>query len=628
MSRNYKALKQAVIELSEADDLSAFNEWSHTYTRRDHEGGGECLCGKRPIVNVVGLVNRATGHNIEVGNECVGHFGMNFAEEFRAEQRKEHEERRAEKHADQLQKIQDYLHDRANEFESSFLLTVIRSIREGWELSPKQQSVYAKIKARMNEEVSDDAAAKIAVMDKFKPQTAWENKFWKSIKESVERDYHLSEKQRLWVDKLLRKAGSSIEEFDNPAQAAPKKEEVPASELDFKELTPRDWQLRAYQAWQDANHTGTVEAGTGSGKTYLGIMAVLQHGEPWGVIVPTEHLQHQWRDEIRSIIPDADIGLVGGGHNERGHQITIAIVNSIRYEDFAPDNVVLDEAHRYASQENIKFLIHGSYKRVLALSATIEREDSRHKLLTNMYPVVYKLTQGDAIKEGYIAPYRVIHAGVQLTRGERVEYDTNDSSVRRAMKLFGGFPAMRRAIRSGDSRAADGMRAVTRRKSIVWNAENKVPAVHEVLMREKNGQLPKTIVFSQLKKTAAAVRKDLKKRGVEAAIYHSGLSSKDRQAMLADFKEGRVQVMVAVKALDEGVDVPDCEVAVILAGSSVKRQLIQRVGRVLRARPGKEARVYFIYAEGTKDIDWITKATEGLTNVPSEHITLTGGIKA
>ena len=92
---------------------------------------------------------------------------------------------------------------------------------------------------------------------------------------------------------------------------------------------------------------------------------------------------------------------------------------------------------------------------------------------------------------------------------------------------------------------------------------------------------------------------------ISVGIYHSKMSLKERTAMLSEFKDNIYKVIVCVKALDEGIDIPELEMAIITAGTSVKRQQIQRIGRVLRKNDDKPSKIYQIYVKDTKEVDWV-----------------------
>ena len=101
---------------------------------------------------------------------------------------------------------------------------------------------------------------------------------------------------------------------------------------------------------------------------------------------------------------------------------------------------------------------------------------------------------------------------------------------------------------------------------------------------------------------------------IQSGIYHSKIKKKERDKMLDAFASGKLNVLLTVKALDEGVNVVGANIAIILSGNSTKRQIIQRVGRVLRKKEGKVAKLYYVYAIDTKDKDYVLKNIKHLKN--------------
>ena len=142
---------------------------------------------------------------------------------------------------------------------------------------------------------------------------------------------------------------------------------------------------------------------------------------------------------------------------------------------------------------------------------------------------------------------------------------------------------------------------------------SKIKAAPKIIVEEMTeSNIPKTLVFCEYIKMADDVAEEMKKFGFPTGTYHSGMKQKEREQMLQDFKDNKLRVMVTAKCLDEGVDVPDCELGIILGGTKVKRQMVQRLGRILRYRPGKRARMYQIYIEGTIDVLWLKKRSAEL----------------
>jgi len=159
---------------------------------------------------------------------------------------------------------------------------------------------------------------------------------------------------------------------------------------------PYFWQREALTKWIEKNSKGTIDGATGVGKSMLAYMAI-QYYKPKRVliVVNTEGLQLQHLKYLIKYFPKLKreaIGLVGGGKQEFDKPITIAIVNSIRYDalkEMKYDLLIMDECHHYPAEVNKTFLEAGSFDKVLALSATPEREDGLHLPFLEKYPIVY-----------------------------------------------------------------------------------------------------------------------------------------------------------------------------------------------------------------------------------------------
>jgi len=384
----------------------------------------------------------------------------------------------------------------------------------------------------------------------------------------------------------------------------------------------RDWQKEALVAWQNAGKKATIKAATGMGKSILGIAAVEHVGVgavgPQGILiaVPTIFLQKQWLKEIvkQGVATKKQIGLVGGGNNDLTKPITIGVVNSLRDIVLQKRLLILDEVHRYGSFHNFRFIDSGSFDYVMGFSATPEREDDEHKKLLEIAPMVYDISQRDGVERKHLCPFELINVGLQFTGKEASAYLDCDGMVRDGMRMYGGFNGVRSACRYGDKNAANVLRAISRRRQLILKSERKVKAAPIIVSNESNGHVPKTLVFCEYIEMAEMVKEEMEKFGFPSAVYHSNMNATKREEMLDGFKSGKFKVMVTAKCLDEGVDVPDCELGIILGGTKVKRQMIQRLGRILRNRPGKKARMYQLYMEGTKDIEWLNKRSTELAN--------------
>ncbi len=399
---------------------------------------------------------------------------------------------------------------------------------------------------------------------------------------------------------------------------------------------PYKWQLEALAARRGRDGRGVVEAVTGTGKTMLGvhtIIAELARGGQVLVLVPTRELADQWCAVLARHGPaTACVGRLGGGQRDDlgRHDIVVAVVNSARDTDLQPRRpgglLVADECHRYGSEGN-RVALHADFPRRLGLSATYARSDDGHVTWLDPYfgGPCYRIGYQRAIADGIIAPFAVSLVGVELTLDEQAEYDplTLDMSAARAELVGAGhappepvgvfFAAVSRLAARGDGTAA----AAARRYLGALQARRRLLADMPARRHALDGLAPRvaasgrSIVFTHDIAAAERAAAQLRRHGISAAAIHSHIAPTARRDVLARFESGALRAVAAPQVLDEGVDVPAADVAVVLAASRSRRQMIQRMGRVLRRKDdGRTACLVIVHAAGTVE-DPATGAHEG-----------------
>lgn len=359
-------------------------------------------------------------------------------------------------------------------------------------------------------------------------------------------------------------------------------------------ITLKTWQIKAYNAWIKNNYKGIIVAVTGSGKTYLGLRVIENFPTSRTIIiVPTVNLLDQWYDEIvnKLNIPSNQVGRIGGGHNDE-QNITIAVINSVRNRKVSYDNLILDEAHHYLADSNTRLLDNNTFIRTLAFSATINRGDNKTYKKYNLN-TIYTYTQSEAIKAGDLSCYELKNISVDLNDAEKERYDRHEATFKKHIKDFPNFGEI--YAKPFSFKKAALRRAINGRKTIVNNSTNKIVEAVAIIHKHKKN---KVIVFTELQKTTDAISRLLSKNNVCHGIYHTGI--KDRKMLLENFKSGQFNILLTVKALDEGLDVPDCDIGIIVAGNKSPRQIIQRMGRILRKK-AHCAIMYQIYVRNTVD---------------------------
>lgn len=399
------------------------------------------------------------------------------------------------------------------------------------------------------------------------------------------------------------------------------------------ELKP--WQQAALEAWDKADRRGVIEAATGTGKTAVALGAIERLRSTFGsrlrvaIVVPTKVLARQWRDQLegRLGIRHAEIG---EQHSDvasewrSGHPVLVTVINSARSRlnpvlDHWRSHgtkvlLVVDECHRAGSEMNAA-IFDGHYDFALGLSATPERDDWGHEIYVyeGLGRPVYRYPLLDALDDGVLAPLRSINLYVDFAADEQVRWQRLTEDLGSAIQSLMNFePRLasvpdeffwREVKRLADQELPAAQRIVklvAERKELLSTARARM-ACQTAILDWLAATGHRSIVFHETIPAATASHEYLKQLAVRSGIDHSQLDRATRESAMDGFRSERLQVLVAVRALDEGVDVPDASVAVIAAGSRSRRQRIQRFGRVLRPAAGKEAIVLSILVRGTPE---------------------------
>ncbi|PHQ39939.1 DNA repair helicase [Halorubrum persicum] len=346
----------------------------------------------------------------------------------------------------------------------------------------------------------------------------------------------------------------------------------------------REYQREALDAWRDAGDRGVLELPTGAGKTVIAIRAMVELGVPTLVVVPTVDLLDQWQRELEAEF-DVPIGRFGGGEQRR-EAITVSTYDSayLKAEDVgdAFEFVVFDEVHHLGGEgyRDVARLLAAPAR--LGLTATFERPDGAHETVAELIgDRVYALDVDDLAGD-HLAPYDIRRIEVELTPDERERYDEKQGTfveyVRDAGITFTSGSDYRELVkRSGNDPAArEALLAKQDAREIMMNARRKVARLESILDRHRDDRV---IVFTA--HTDLVYR--LSERFLLPAIT-AETGAKERREILERFREGTYGRVVAANVLDEGVDVPDANVAVVLSGSGSEREFTQRLGRVLRPK--------------------------------------------
>jgi superfamily II DNA or RNA helicase len=400
-------------------------------------------------------------------------------------------------------------------------------------------------------------------------------------------------------------------------------------------MQPYPWQNAALEEWEKAGQAGIVKVVTGAGKTVFALMCLEQllrkdTDVRTTVVVPTRVLLDQWYQELTGTLnlPPAWVGRRSTDYSDEfdgDRRVMIYVVNSAREalgKPISDDNLrkhhflIVDECHRAGSKENARI-----FERPrcfsLGLSATPEREyeDAVIETLsedeipdvvqTELGGIIYELSFGEALKEGIIPPFELIHCAVRLTPKERAEYDkfTREmDKVRDELKSHPEF--LKRSGRGGNefqlikwiakggkghlSKLAARYEFLTsRRKELLYRAENRKACFRDILNSERSYET-RIMSFHERVNEVNALYAELMREGLPVVLDHNELTQTQREESLSLYLRGIAPILLSVKALIEGVNAPATDVGIIVASSASPRQKIQSIGRVLRTYPGKE----------------------------------------
>lgn len=399
------------------------------------------------------------------------------------------------------------------------------------------------------------------------------------------------------------------------------------------------WQRDCLAAWEENRRRGIVNVITGAGKTVLAIEAARRLRRIWPelrvrIVVPTIPLAGQWKQALLAEPGgEADLpGLYGGMRKDSFDRPTmIYIVNSARTvlsrhirADLALERPVLlicDECHHYQSRENRRIfdfltpeIKDSPLYCCLGLSATPFSDDRDAGYLQGVLgKEIFRYGFARAVKEGVIAPFTLCQVAASFLPEEREAYQELSEEISLTMfKLWRQHPELKdlqegRFLRRVSALAAEAefdpeepaarfLLLCYQRKEISVLARARVQCCLDLLLR-----LPGTdrvLIFCERIEQAEAMAQAIRRQfgGEACGLYHSGLSREARERNMARFRDGRNRILVSCRCLDEGIDVPDAAIGIVLSGSSVERQQVQRLGRVIRRSRGKDAAcLYYIY---------------------------------
>ena len=383
------------------------------------------------------------------------------------------------------------------------------------------------------------------------------------------------------------------------------------------------WQLDALVSWLRCGRRGVIEAVTGSGKTDVAIAAAadaLRRGRFVLVLVPSRVLMEQWHGRLEQALPNARIGRLGdsGRDGPDDCDVLVATRHSAAAHRPLPGSggglLIADECHGLGGRTLRRAML-PQYEERLGLTATLERSDDgvADLLLPYFGGICYRYGFEQGIADGVCARPRVAFVGVALSEQERADYVAIEQRLVGArshlrqipgmpLDVFGDFMAAVAHLAERDA-GADGraareyLDAFSKRRQIVAQSIGKYELLGRLApaIREAEGAL----VFTETVRAANHAINRLDPH-VAVDLITGSTGRARRREILDDLRDRKLDAVAAPRVLDEGIDVPDANLGVVMSASRTRRQMIQRMGRILRRkRAGIAAHFVIMFAKDT-----------------------------
>ncbi|MBF7019887.1 DEAD/DEAH box helicase family protein [Staphylococcus sp. 18_1_E_LY] len=388
-----------------------------------------------------------------------------------------------------------------------------------------------------------------------------------------------------------------------------KNKELEANE---RRIEPRKYQKEAINSWKTAGYKGILEMATGTGKTITSLLAAKDFNETVKtcvtvIVVPFQHLVNQWEKDINFILGTDVVKCMGSQSSwinkakEMVQEYNLGLIDQFvvvtTYKTATSSHfknlfrklnnsamLITDECH-YITFKGFKDFPFEKFKARLGLSATPDRwwdEEGTSYMKKSIGEVVYEYTLDQAISNEKLTKYDYYPHLVEFNESEMLEYNKitqqiinhlNKDDIDTKEKLEGLF---------------------RKRSNLINKARNKIKVFLQDFKTEDLDKISHTLVYCAPGDIEMIV-KSISDLGVKVSKFNSDVNNKDREKLLTMFEQAQIQVLVAIKCLDEGVDVPATKTAYFLASTSNPRELVQRRGRILRNHKGKSFAVIHDY---------------------------------
>ena len=406
---------------------------------------------------------------------------------------------------------------------------------------------------------------------------------------------------------------SGIQYEDNVMELIP----IQTLRIENINLSLRPYQKKAIENWITAGKKGCMILPTGSGKTIIAIKLIEIINSSTLIVVPTLDLMEQWTKFLSKYFQKIEIGNIGGGiFNITG--ITVSTYDSAYIRSSFIGNkfafVIFDELHHLAAPGYRTIAEQFTSRYRLGLTATYEREDSLHLDFPRLVGgIVYQSSVNELARDKHLASFTVEKRYVKLLPEEEIEYQKNYNQYLSYLHELGirysQIGLQKLIMISGKNQyARNALLARNKALDIALNSQSKIEELRKILSENPDR---KTIIFTQHNKLVYLISNKF----LIPFITHKS-SKQEREDALNGFRDGRYIVLVTSKVLDEGVDVPDAELGIIVSGTGSKREFIQRLGRLLRIKPNsKNAKLIEIVSSGTSEINTSVRRKQALKNL-------------
>lgn len=371
----------------------------------------------------------------------------------------------------------------------------------------------------------------------------------------------------------------------------------------------RDYQQEAVRFALAHKHC-IIEIPTGRGKSLISLAIVneLVRERPRKtlVIVPTTVLLDQWiKDGFGAAGVEASG--VSGESKAWGQYTVITYQSAIRNLDHIPpyEIVVFDEVHHLFSPEYSRILATimrsgADEKYLIGLTATV-REYGDALIMQNRYfPSVFSKSLEEFQSGSGRIPVKIYEKPVHFTSEEMAEYDMYQATIKKANRMFGPVPEWTKYMRSSDESqrrlALAAIRDYSLQKRLLTETPGKIDEIIRII-KNNTGQF---IIFSDTIEGIQSIEQALKSHGITEGSIYSGVPATKRRMIIDGLRDGSIRVLVGGNAITEGLDLPDIS-NVVLTSMLVKstRTPVQRLGRVLRPKTGKQVKIFLVYVAKT-----------------------------